>query len=519
MSVYTSQVLVSSTDFKQVYRVTRPKHLLCLKRRVFATAQERNAAYLRTGLQKLLIHENICKVHKRRIYEEDLHVLEVESDWAGLCLEEIHRKNKKKGENWSQESMYVLLTSLLSVLSFSHSQSIPHSNLSLTNIFQDENEIFRVTDFSYSLSPEILPEPHVSFFSPQRKAVYLAGIMRGGEEGKWDPYKDDVYAVGRVMMELVRGEASIPTDSGLHPLISSMLSPEEAQRPSAQSLLPLVQLAKDQHLLSAANEYISFNDDTHFQYALWYLWNISTPIQVHITLQPRTTEEVIEENVCLKCGVTCDFGYILHCRRHVVCLDHAEKPHSEPCLYPICWVCEQPRLVCVVPELLYTNGVDVNVNFGVMGNGGYFTVGREVAAELGRGKCHWCNRELQGEWKYVPHGGRPAFVCSAGCSQFNVTISQGVDPICPLCSSPIPRVSIHSQATLSSSFLSLPEGHCTLCRLRPTQIFFYCECGICEKCFKDNYQSISKTYFACVRCGLRLQVEEYRTLLRRLELI
>ena len=526
----TSKDLIASSNFKQVFRVTRSDRTFCLKRSLFDSASERNFAYLRTGLQKLLIHPNICRVKRRAIGEEQLHLLEVETEWGGDSVAELAKRKQEAGECWADDTLHFLLTTMSHALAYAHSMHIPHSHLCPTNLFQDPNDpyLFRLDDFAYGLERELLQMQSTEYFSPQRQEYFLRKFVDSQSqlEGTWDPYKDDVYALGLILVGLASSNSDGKTETmltslpiGLQPLVTSMLAHAEADRPSALVLAQQAQLAQDRYLLDTANNSVQVSSEEHIRSAVWCLCRISRPVLAHCVTKARkivSLSGVKREWCCLKCEVECEFGYVLHCRKHVVCLDHAQSKRQKPCLWQLCWVCGEPDYK-ELPMSMIKNTVDKAVVFKRVGDA-FVTVGRTTIDELLRGNCHWCKSPLLEDSLYVPHNSVPAFLCSQNCP----VLQGSKDDSCSVCSAPANQFSLQQVLSLpnpSAILFTDRKGICGLCRYRNTSIQFECNCQVCEQCLRENYQCISATHFPCIRCGMMLQVAEYSQLLRRLALI
>lgn len=303
---------------------------------------------------------------------------------------------------------------------------------------------------------------------------------------------------------------SIPTD--LQPLLTAMLAPAEADRPTAQMLAQQAQQAQDRYLLDIANNSAQVSSDEHIRSAVWCLCRISRPVFALCVSKARKKVQlggIKRECCCSKCGVECEFGYTLHCKKHVVCLDHAQIQRRKPCLWQLCLTCREPEYI-QLPMSLFKNEVDTAVMF-LRVKDSFETLGRETAEELLKNCCHWCHGPLQRDWLYVPHNSAPAFVCSKQCP-----VLAGTD-ICPVCSTSVNQLFIQQVSTLPDSSIILytdSNGMCGLCRLRSRSVKFDCGCQLCEQCLKKNYQSNSATHFPCIRCGMMLQIAEYSQFLR-----
>lgn len=534
MLPYASKDLIASDHNKQVYRVTRSGHTFCLKQLLFSSLQERNAAYLRTGLQTLLTHSKICRVKRRVLREEQLHMLEIETEWAGISVAELARKKQADGECWTADTLYSLLTSISSALAYAHSLHIPHSHICPTNLFQDLNDpsVFRLDGFSYGLGIEVLVEQSPDYFSPQRKQFYVSKNLEPDSQVTdiWNPYADDIYALGLIIARLLDcsdkdfsslGAAleSLGIPANLQSLLLNTLAQDETSRPSAYLLAQQSLLAQDHYLVNTANAYAQMSSDEHLRYAIWCLCHTSMPVRGEARSRKKIMLGGEKVPGCLRCGVKSDFGYFLHCRKHWVCLDHVQRERVKPCLWQVCWQCEEPKYT----ELFFSlveNDVDKSVVFSKESEPIFEPLLKVTSKELLKNQCHWCHGPLQVDWSYVPHNFAPAFLCSKNCEEFqSLTCSE--DGSCLICSAPINLLFIQQCEELPSPVLALyarGKDFCNMCRLRPHSFKLSC-CALCDTCMKENYQSSSTVCFPCVLCGMKLQVAEHGDILRRLALL
>lgn len=463
-------------------------------------------------------------------------MLEVETEWAGLSVARLARKKEEDGECWAADTLYFLLTSASSALAYAHSLHIPHSHICPTNLFQDLNDpsFFRLDGFAYGLGIEVLVEQSPDYFSPQRKQCYLSKKLEPDSQlaYTWDPYKDDVYALGLIVARLLNcSDKELSSDLGaaldslnipanLKTLLLNTLAQDEISRPSAQILAQQSLIAQDRYLVDTANAYAQMSSDEHLRYALWCVCHTSQPVRSETKSRKKILLGGERVSGCLRCGTKFDFGYFLHCRKHLVCLDHAQREREKPCLWQVCWQCEEPKYTDLSFSLV-ENDVDKAMVFSRDSEPIFEPLVKTTAEELLRNLCHWCGGPLQVDWLYAPHNLAPAFLCSKNCQSFkDLTCSE--DQSCLVCSASINLLFIQQYAGLPTPSLALyanPKDFCNLCRLRPRSFTLDCSCELCDQCMKENYQSSSMVYFPCVRCGMKLQVAEHGDILRRLALL
>jgi serine/threonine protein kinase len=567
---YTSKRLVASskeTQTKIFQVVTAKGHSRCLKQQSFSSPDERNQAFILQSLQKALVHRNVLRVFRSFVGQDETgFFLVTEIEWGGVDLEEVttHKAMQKTG--WTASQCANILEAMISVLSYAQRLGICHRDIKPMNIFQTEAGDYKLGDFGCAKSAEDLRAIHTitgtpMFLSPKLRIAYsgqIAGMQDGPAMVDHDPYKSDVYSLGLTGLYLLKGRVQeyfakpgevtrevgkLDLEEPLRTLLKAMLESEEDIRPNflqleeqwkqlsppaEKSPSPVVLLPKKPSRLKrvsaemrecmACGTQFSFNQDDTWRKSVQEAAASKVCSERCWTLQFALDAPV--DMRCKECGLDDEALYFLHCNLHLVCICHHQNAPSAPAFQKLCPECPQP---CVstqeVKGLAFSSTANSPTQFLRAQHENkivYYPVSKDIVEALSTANCHFCNGVLSaGNFRYLPHNGVNAFVCSSNCFQSNVSQVE-TQKFCKVCQTVIPAKVIELLPQLGDSFLWTTEDSCSLCHNRGAYAPFMCNDSVCLPCLSATYRSV-QDYFLCPCCGLAIPKADYEDLLSQLK--
>ena len=571
---YISQRLIATNKAArtQVFQVITSKHdTRCLKRQHFGLASERNSAYLLQSLQQPLCHPGIIRVFRSYISEDETgFILETELEWGGTDLEDVTALKSRQKTSWSQIECGQLLESMVSALVYAQKLGICHRDIKPMNIFQNPaTSEYKLGDFGCAKSANDLAACHSIagtplFLSPLLRTAYFAQISgREDPTVTHDPYKSDVYSLGLTIVYLLKGKAmdyfnrpeetlseigKLEVGNGLKEVLKAMLEPKEEQRPSfiqveemwkqlktvpierpvtgelqrkKPSRLKRVSMSERKECLACSQFFdlgageawrTSIRSKAGDDFCSERCWNRQIELEVPLNLE------------CVECKMADEGLYFLHCGVHFVCVSHHQNSPLKPTatLRQVCPQCPPPTITEKRFAVLSLYTYDSLVSFMKIqkkdGSAqGYYPLHRRIVETWEAKVCHFCGGSLGEFFIYLPHNDVPAFCCRPECLQQHIQPNEE-NGFCTLCQALIPLKRIKLISNPLKSLVWKSEDLCDLCRISPVITRFLCNDGLCAYCFRASYHCTGP-YFSCACCGLVVHQDDYRELLKDLNLL